>query len=414
MRRIPTWFVMAWVVVVSVIAVGGAAASYTFVRDRAAELDEVLDLPDPPQLGQSSNADSPTVTAAAPASTVTPAPSTPSDTGPTPDGASASETPSATLDPASTPNPVGTDPTAVTGATAVAEASAASETDFVPAPLQNPRRVNVLLLGIDQREGEAGPFPTDTIMLLSLDPVGKTGALLSIPRDLWVELPGLGITDRINTANIQGEAVNYPGGGGPALAAATVEKLLGIGDIDYYVLINFEVFYTVIDAIGPVEVCPPEEIVDDKYPDGSYGFITVRFPAGCQELDSEKLLQYARTRHADSDIGRSTRQQEVILGVRKKVLSAGGVVSLLPEATSIWQSMSQNIRTNMSFEDMVSLALTAERVPSENIRQGQISFEEVFIGQDNSGSDILIPISSDIQLLLSDLFRAPGAPARNE
>ncbi len=405
MRRIPTWFVMVWVVVVSITAVGGGALAYTFVRDRAAELHEVLELPDPPQLGRPSqdNPSGPVATATQAAADVTPvATSTP---GTTAQLVAPPETPP-TADPNATPDAaeVGT-----AGADSTPDAAA-----FVPAPLQNPRRVNVLLLGIDQRAGETGPSPTDTIMLLSLDPVGKTGALLSIPRDLWVEMPGLGISERINAANIQGEAINYPGGGGPAYAAAAVEKLLGIGKIDYYVLINFEVFYTVIDAIGPIQVCPPEEIRDDAYPDGSYGTISIYFPAGCQELDSEKLLQYARTRHADSDIGRSARQQEVILAVRQKVLSTGGIMALLPQATAIWQSMHANIRTNMSFEDMVSLALAAEKVPSENIRQAQISFEEVFIGKDANGSDILVPISSDIQLLLSDLFRAPGTPSRSE
>lgn len=408
MRRIPTWFVMVWVIVVSMGAVGGGALAYAFVRDRAAELDEVLELPDPPQLGQPSQDDFGTpVDATAQTTTEIPTTTTPASDATTEIApqASATDTPAATASGGTPDALVTADPSSEPAADAAA---------FVPAPLANPRRVNVLLLGIDQRAGETGPSPTDTIMLLSLDPVGKTGALLSIPRDLWVEMPALGVSERINAANIQGEAISYPGGGGPAYAAAVVERLLGIGKIDYYMLINFEVFYSVIDAIGPVEVCPPEEIRDDAYPDGSYGVISVHFPAGCQELDSEKLLQYARTRHADSDIGRSARQQEVILGVRQQVLSTGGIMALLPEATSIWQSVHDNIRTNMTFEDMVSLALTAEKVPSENIRQAQISFEEVFIGQDASGSDILVPISSDIQLLLSDLFRAPGTPSSRE
>ncbi len=383
--RIPQWFVLAWVIFFSALGIVGAVFAYGFVRDRAAELDSVLELPDPPQVGRPSSGKA-TFTVTAPVTTgaETPAPDTP--TTPLPAGAAveASPTPAAG-------EPAPLQPVAY-------------------APWDDPRRVSVLLLGIDQRAGEQGTFPTDTIMLFSLDPVGNTAAILSIPRDLWVEYPGLGRAGRINSANIVGDEISYPGGGGPAYVVRTVEKELGL-KIQYYVLINFEVFTTLIDAIGPVEVCPPEPIDDDRYPDGSYGYITIHFDAGCQELDAERLLQYARTRHQDSDIGRAARQQEVILGVRKKVLSAGGVTSLLPQAAALWESVQDNIRTNLTFEEMVRLALRAEQIPSENIRQGQISFGEVYESTTEDGEQVLIPIASDIRQLIEDLFRPPDTPS---
>jgi LCP family protein required for cell wall assembly len=271
---------------------------------------------------------------------------------------------------------------------------------------QDPRRVTVLLMGIDQRQGEEGTFPTDTMILFSVDPVGHTAAILSIPRDLWVDYPGMNQSGRINGANILGDQVAFPGGGGPALAMRTVESMLGV-PVNYYVLINFEVFTTLIDVIGPVEVCPSEPIDDDKYPDGSYGFITIHFDAGCQELNSERLLQYARTRHGDSDISRGTRQQEVIMAVRQKVLTTGGIMALVPEAQSLWDSLQNNFRTNMSFNDMLSLARTAESVPDGNIRQDQISFEDVSMSTTPEGDSILVPYSSDILSIVQDLFRPP-------
>jgi LCP family protein required for cell wall assembly len=390
MRSIPQWFVMAWVVVFGAIAVGGSLLAYTFVRDRAAELDSVVDLPELPQLsgGSSEQTDAtPTPdTGAAPAGDLTP-----------------------TLDAAA-----GDDAAAQATESASDGAEPSSEETLVAvAPWQDPRRVSILLLGIDQRAGETGTFATDTIILLSLDPVGKTGALLSIPRDLWVQMPGLNQPGRINTANIIGDDINYPGGGGPAYAARVVEKELGI-TIQHYVLINFEVFTTLIDAIGPVEVCPPEPIDDDKYPDGSYGTISIHFDAGCQALEAERLLQYARTRHSDSDIGRSSRQQEVILAVRDKVLSAGGVLSLLPQVPTLWRSVQDNIRTDLTLEEVISLARTAETIPDSEIRQSQISFGEVELGTTADGDQILMPIHSDIQALVQDLFRPPGAPSSRE
>lgn len=390
MRSIPQWFVMAWVVVFGAIAVGGSLLAYTFVRDRAAELDSVLELPELPQVSGGESGQ--------PAATLTP-------------GASAAQagdlTP--TLDAAVEENPAAQ---ATDSAPDEAEPPA-EETLVAVAPWQDPRRVSILLLGIDQRAGETGTFATDTIILLSLDPVGKTGALLSIPRDLWVHMPGLNQPGRINTANIIGDDINYPGGGGPAYAAKVVEKELGI-TIQHYVLINFEVFTTLVEAIGPVEVCPPEPIDDDKYPDGSYGFITIHFDAGCQALDAERLLQYARTRHSDSDIGRASRQQEVILALRDKVLSTGGVLGLLPKVPALWRSVQDNIRTDLTLDEIISLARTAESIPEGEIRQSQISFGEVEIGTTADGDQILMPITSDIQTLVQDLFRPAGEPSARE
>lgn len=371
--RIPTWFVLTWVVIVGAAAVGASLFAYSFVRDRAAELDSVLELPDPPQVGRPEET--------RPTTTPTPEPAAP-----------------ATEQGGSTPA-AGDNPT-----------PAVTETVASDPGLDDPRRVSVLLLGIDQRAGEEGTFPTDTIILFSIDPVGKTAVILSIPRDLWVEYPGLPNKGRINAANIIGDERTYPGGGGPAFAVKAVEKVLGIR-IQYYVLINFEVFYKFIDAIGTVEVCPAETIHDDKYPDGSYGYITVHFDPGCQELDAERLLQYARVRHTDSDIDRATRQQEVIMSVRDKVLTTGGVAALLPEAPSLWESMQDNIRTNLTFEQIIMLARAAEGIPSENIRQDQITFEDVQIGQSPEGDEFLVPIDSDIRLKILDLFRPAGAPS---
>ena len=371
--RVPQWFLMVWVIGITVVAVGASALAYTFVRDRAGELDRVLELPDPPQLGRPAPQQAPTVTPP-PVADATAAPVTASEDG---------------------------EPVAATPAE-----------DALLGTWQDPRRVSVLLLGIDQRKGEQGTFPTDTIILFSLDPVGKTAAILSIPRDLWVEYPGLGRSGRINGANIIGDEISYPGGGGPAYAVKTVENLLGVR-IQYYVLINFEVFYALVDAIGPIEVCPTQTIHDEQYPDGSYGFMTVHFDPGCQELDAEHLLQYARVRHGDDqgDIGRAARQQEVILKIREKVLSVGGVSALLPQITTLWESLQDNIRTNLSFEDMVRLARTAEDVPDTEIRRAQISFDEVFISTSPEGDEVLIPIASDIRLLIEDLFRPPGTPS---
>jgi LCP family protein required for cell wall assembly len=223
-------------------------------------------------------------------------------------------------------------------------------------------RFTIVLLGIDQRPGEKGPFRTDTVMVLSFDPVRKSAAMLSIPRDVYVEIPGYG-SETINVANFLGDRDNYPGGGGPELARKTVERFLGV-PIDRYVVVNFQAFNTVIDAIGPIEVCPQDHILDTNYPETEgYGVITVEFQPGCQSLDSVHLLQYARVRHnAGDDFGRASRQQEVIKSVQKKVLSLGGVSSMIGQAGTLWAALKDNIRTDLTYDEILQLANSAQGV----------------------------------------------------
>jgi LCP family protein required for cell wall assembly len=399
--RIPQWFVLVWVVVFAALSVGGSVVVYGFTRDRAIELDTLLDLPAKPPVGDLFDLAKDLLNPPDKKETVTTVPTGTDDI-----ALNVPPTYAPTVTTVATESsPVVTDEVPVDATPVTPEPETPAASAEIPY-WQDPRRVTVLLMGIDQRQGEEGTFPTDTMILFSVDPVGHTAAILSIPRDLWVDYPGMNQSGRINGANILGDQVAFPGGGGPALAMRTVESMLGV-PVNYYVLINFEVFTTLIDVIGPVEVCPSEPIDDDKYPDGSYGFITIHFDAGCQELNSERLLQYARTRHGDSDISRGTRQQEVIMAVRQKVLTTGGIMALVPEAQSLWDSLQNNFRTNMSFNDMLSLARTAESVPDGNIRQDQISFEDVSMSTTPEGDSILVPYSSDILSIVQDLFRPP-------
>lgn len=256
------------------------------------------------------------------------------------------------------------------------------------------------------------------MMILSIDPIRKTAAMLSIPRDVYITIPIYNRADRINNANVIGDTVikDYPGGG-PALAVKTIQSLLGI-PIQRYVLINFDVFTTVIDAIGTVNVCPDAPIHDDKYPDGSYGYITVDFPAGCQDLDSTKLLQYARVRHnAGDDFGRAKRQQEVIRAVRDKIRTLGGVSSLLGKAGAIWSSIKDNIKTDMTFEEMVQLAQLAQDIPKDNVRSAVITDKDNYLIPVTlpNGEQVFTPWYENIHDLVEKLFdAAPFSTANSQ
>ena len=131
-------------------------------------------------------------------------------------------------------------------------------------PWSGKERVTILMLGIDQRCDESGPTHTDSMMLVTIDPVGLSAGVMSLPRDMWVEIPGFDV-DRINQAHYYGEAYEYPGGG-PALAVETVEAFLGI-EIDYYAAVNFDAFIEVVNQVDGIDLNVPEAIEDETYPD---------------------------------------------------------------------------------------------------------------------------------------------------
>jgi LCP family protein required for cell wall assembly len=328
------------------------------------------------------------------------------------------------FDESAPPQPSVVVPTAVVSAPAVetaigaptTEATSIVDTNVTPTatidPLlddpivTDPRRKTILLMGIDQRDAinEPGPFRTDTMMVITVDPARKTAGVLSIPRDLWVTIPGFG-QDRINTANATGDANAFPGGG-PALAAETVATNLGIR-VDYYVLVNFHVFTAVVDLLAPngVEICVSEMIDDPDYPDAGYGYIHVHFDPGCQQLDAEHLLQYARTRATyGGDFDRARRQQEVLDTMRAKVLSVGGVANFVAQAPAIWDELKDSYKTNLTLEQIIGLGRIMAEIPRENIEFGVIDNRYVDLGTTPTGDQILIPNQTAISDLIQRIF----------
>jgi polyisoprenyl-teichoic acid--peptidoglycan teichoic acid transferase len=269
-------------------------------------------------------------------------------------------------------------------------------------------RVTVLFLGIDQRCDEEGPTRTDSIMLLTMDPIGLSGAILSVPRDLWVEIPGFGV-DRVNQAHYLGEAYDYPGGG-PALAVDTVEGAIGV-KINYYVTVNFDAFIKIIDLIGGIEVEVAEEIDDPLYPDNCYGYDPFYMTAGKQQMDGYVALKYARTRATfGGDVDRAGRQQEVALAVREKIMRINMVPQLIARAPELWYTLQDNVQTNMNLDEAVQLALLVQDIPRSSIRDAVIDFNYVYNETTPSGQLVLVPIRENIRALRNELFSPPAIP----
>ncbi len=293
------------------------------------------------------------------------------------------------------------------GENAPAEAAPATDLSTSPSGPQaelwdGASRVNVLIIGLDLndwRGGNDAPL-SDTMILLTLDPLSKTAGMLSIPRDLWVSIPGFD-NGKINTAYQLGEAYKLPNGGA-GLAMQTVEKLLGV-PIQYYAQIDFEAFVYFVDQLEGVKINVPNEIMVDIY-DDPYGKIMIR--TGIQTLSGEYALAYARARNSrGGDFDRSARQQQVIMGIRQRILEFDVLPSLIQNAPDIYQNISNSINTNLTLDQVIKLARLALEIDTQDIKSGIIAPpNQVSLGRSPDGLEILKPIPDQIRILRDEIF----------
>jgi LCP family protein required for cell wall assembly len=265
-------------------------------------------------------------------------------------------------------------------------------------------RINILAMGIDQRENEEGPWRTDTILVLTLDPVTTSGGMLSIPRDLWVPIPGYH-EGRINQAHFLGEVYDYPGGG-PALAVKTVQYNIGV-PIHYYVRFSFTAFEELVDLIGGIDVLVAEDIEDPTYPDEAYGYDPFYLSAGWQHLDGERALKYARTRHSPGgDFDRAERQQQVLMAIFDQVTRLDLLPQLASRAPELWQTLQGAVETDLTLDEIIALAQLASEVETEDIRYGVIDEYYTQFGTTPDEQQVLIPIRDRMREMRDYIFTA--------
>ena len=282
-------------------------------------------------------------------------------------------------------------------------ASTAPSTNDDSAPdWRNKERINILLLGVDQRPDEVGsPSRTDTMIIVTIDPYSKSAGMLSLPRDLWVPIPlddRNPIEDRINTAHFLGEWRKYPGGG-PALAKKTVQYNFGV-KIHYYAKVDFTGFRRLVDALGGIDIDVPVALYDNEYPTDDYGVTTIYIPKGRQHLNGEQALQYARSRHQDSDFGRMKRQQQVLLALRDRALQLD-VIPRLPQLAMEYRDV---VKTDISLQEMLALAAIAREIKSDKIIARSIEGSAVNPIRTAMGADILVPVRKEIEKIVSEVF----------
>ncbi|MBG7610101.1 MAG: LCP family protein, partial [Anaerolineae bacterium] len=225
-------------------------------------------------------------------------------------------------------------------------------------------KLTLLLLGVDDRTwmNNQGPPRADTIILVTIDPQAKSGKILSIPRDLWVEIPDFG-WHKINQAFSIGESQGYTSGG-PGLTLATIEAFLDI-NVPYYIQINFDAFVHIIDEIGGVKINVPDTIVIDPL----QGQTNKTLKPGPQTLPGDLALAYARARNTiGSDFDRSHRQQQVIYAALQRLTDFNLIPSLISKTPDLYQEVAQGVQTNLSLQQIAQLAQIGYKISPANIK----------------------------------------------
>jgi LCP family protein required for cell wall assembly len=290
----------------------------------------------------------------------------------------------------------------------------AVELPITPQPWDGKARVTLLVMGVDYRDWEAGAGAprSDTMLLATIDPITMQAGMLSIPRDLWVEISGFGF-NRINTAFRFGETYHLPGGG-PELATDTVEDLIGV-PINYYAVIQFHAFERMIDEIGGIDVEVSQRIRIAPI-DGKSRYLD----PGIHHLDGPDALAYARVRKgAGDDFGRAERQQQVAMAVLDQLVKLDMLPTLVRKAPQLYQELAEGVQTNLTLEQMVSLAWSAIQIPRENIKMGVIGPPKmVGFYTRPDGASVLRAVPDQIRILRDQIFTdtsalgpsIPGAP----
>lgn len=219
--------------------------------------------------------------------------------------------------------------------------------------------------GLDSRHPDE-PENSDVLMIARVDLINGTVRAISIPRDLWVTIPGFG-EDKITRAYDYGSKA--AGGAFKAGAAAIKETIaanFGV-TVDHAVMTTFAGFPQIVDAFGGVSVNNPYDLYDGEYPTADYGIKEIFFPAGEQRLSGEQALEFCRTRHQDGDDGRVMRQHMVLRSLLDEARHAGG--GTMKELVTANRSA---VRTDLGKTRQLALALAAPDITNDSVSFGSL------------------------------------------
>lgn len=236
-----------------------------------------------------------------------------------------------------------------------------------PAALETKDVYTFLVLGMDTRPDEQ-ELNTDVMMVSRVDLVNNTVRTMSFPRDLYVEIPGVG-ADKINAA-FKAVAANGKEEWQSGMEATrnTIENNFGL-TIDAALSVRFEGVVEIVDHLGGVTVVNPYDLRDDSYPTEDYGTKEIFYPAGEIELNGEQALEFMRTRHQDGDDGRVMRQQLVLTALLGEAQDPAN----LPRLPELIESTQDAVITTIPTEVQLQLATAIPNIPVENVYWGSIT-----------------------------------------
>jgi polyisoprenyl-teichoic acid--peptidoglycan teichoic acid transferase len=320
-------------------------------------------------------------------------------------------TPSPTIPPPPEPSPTvdlgSLFPTAA--APPVPDTSGAGPTPLPP--LTDSDSVNFLLIGSDKRPGSS--FRTDTMVIVILWPRDGQVSMISIPRDLWVYIPTVGM-QRINTAYQSGEIDDYTGGG-PGLLRDTIAYNLGIR-IDHTAMVEFDGFRRIVDTLGGVDVpvaCPYTDwhLIDPGYdPNNEDNWSLFTVQSGITHMDGDLALWYARSRLRSSDFDRSRRQQEVLRAIFARALRT----DTFSRISQLYGDFSSTITTDLGLGDLLKLALYAPKLTDAAIRSYYIRPPYVDSWTTPGGAAVLLPQDPALTQLLTEATTLSATAAQRQ
>lgn len=285
----------------------------------------------------------------------------------------------------------------------------ADDSDLSALTTEGGGRINILLLGVGD-SGHAGAALSDTMLVVSIEPKTKEIAMLSMPRDLYVPIPGHG-SDKINAAHSYGESQKQ--GSGPVLAKETVTSLLDV-PIHNYIRVDFSAFKQGVTALGGVTVNVPTSLSDSEYPcdkdeKRACGF---SIAAGTQVLKGDVALKYVRCRKGNcgNDFGRAMRQQQILIAMREKA-TALTTLTNPAKISALIDAVGDNAKTDLSLSDIQNLATLVKDIPSDSVHNSVLDnqVDGLVTTSNIGGASVVIPKAgvgnfTDIRALAHSLF----------
>ncbi len=260
-------------------------------------------------------------------------------------------------------------------------------------------QTSLLILGIDGER--ASSSETDMLMLLYLDHEAKRAFLLSIPCDLYVEVDGHG---RARAGSIYGLGEKDESTDGLTLARETISATLGL-PVDHAVLVRFESFVTLIDAIGGVDVDVLYAIDDVHFPDGHGGYAPFSIPAGQQHLDGALALRYARTRAVPAPgFDRAFRQRQIVLAAQERVTRLDLLPDLIAQSPTLWTTISGSLETDLSLSEAIELALLTPGITAADVATANLDACCTVEYVTPAGEQVLLPQAEAMEGLIQDLL----------